>query len=95
MNETKCECSVWCQPENGVHVFVDYVDREVDIDDLMNGRFEVHEPVITGQNVCMDIGTVFDPITIEPATEAPPSDDPEYPYAYLWTVQVINKWATS
>ena len=96
------ECSVWCEPEKGVHRFVDY-NMYNDLYPLgvrpgdafrvgeLESRCESWEVTGYGDVSCLVPGVEVRAVTVVRALEAPLCVDPDFPYAYLWTVQITAR----
>jgi hypothetical protein len=76
------ECSVWCKPNEGLHTGLDYGNKDT--------YWPVGTVIEADEDVCVPKGAHVEVVEARKATEAPPCDDPEFPYAYLVTTRLIS-----
>ena len=81
-------CSAYCRPEEGVHVALGYVSPLLDLALVERSGPQTVEP--GPLSICMEVGTVFRYVALNPAHEAPPSPFHDRPIPVLATVQVLS-----
>lgn len=84
------ECSAFCNPEKGVHVFLQYAHAKC-VDEAQRawvgarGQSEAHSPASV-QTSCVPRGVGMVVVDVQPAVEAPPSGDEFWHLPLLVTV---------